>query len=107
MLAVKEGAGYAGFDDVLVDLRVDDHADPCAELERLLDMHALYYDQPPEEDRLALNSSLRAELDALARHAGRADFAAWVAAENFENRVSPDAVDRRVLQILRDQAGGS
>jgi uncharacterized Ntn-hydrolase superfamily protein len=106
LLVVKEGAGYAGLDDVLVDLRVDDHADPCAELERLLDLHALYYDQPAEEDRLALDADLRVEVDALARRAGRADFAAWVAAENFENRVWPDAVDRQVLQILRDRAGG-
>ncbi len=39
LLVVREGAGYAGLDDVEVDLRVDDHEDPCAELERLLDLH--------------------------------------------------------------------
>ena len=28
LLVVKEGAGYGGLDDIAVDLRVDDHADP-------------------------------------------------------------------------------
>src|SRR6478736_3149263 len=28
LLVVREGAGYGGHDDVAVDLRVDDHADP-------------------------------------------------------------------------------
>jgi len=106
LLVVKEAAGYAGLDDVSVDLRVDDHADPCDELARLLDVHGLYYDQPKPEDRVPLDDDLRAEVDELARRLGRSDFDAWVAAENFENRVWPDAVDRQILQILRDQAPG-
>jgi uncharacterized Ntn-hydrolase superfamily protein len=36
LLIVKEGAGYGGFDDRYVDLRVDDHTEPVAELGRLL-----------------------------------------------------------------------
>lgn len=36
LLVVREGEGYGGFDDVVVDLRVDDHEDPIGELERLL-----------------------------------------------------------------------
>jgi uncharacterized Ntn-hydrolase superfamily protein len=106
LLVVKEAAGYAGFDDVLVDLRVDDHPDPTGELARLLDLHALYYDQPRPEDKIPLDEQLRAEVDDLAQRLGRRDFAAWVAAENFENRAWPDAVDRLILQILRDQAAG-
>jgi uncharacterized Ntn-hydrolase superfamily protein len=103
---VKEAAGYAGFDDVLVDLRVDDHPDPTGELARLLDLHALYYDEPRPEDKIPLDEQLQAEVDDLAQRLGRRDFAAWVAAENFENRSWPDAVDRLILQILRDQAAG-
>jgi uncharacterized Ntn-hydrolase superfamily protein len=106
LLVVKEAAGYAGFDDVLVDLRVDDHPDPTGELARLLDLHALYYDQPRPEDKIPLDEQLQAEVDDLAQRLGRRDFAAWVAAENFENRSWPDAVDRLILQILRDQAAG-
>lgn len=36
LLVVREGAGYGGFTDRAIDLRVDDHPDPFGELERLL-----------------------------------------------------------------------
>lgn len=36
LLVVRAGAGYGGFTDRAVDLRVDDHPDPFGELERLL-----------------------------------------------------------------------
>lgn len=39
LLVVSEGGGYSGFNDRMVDLRVDDHPDPIAELERLLSQH--------------------------------------------------------------------
>lgn len=35
LLIVSPGRGYAGFNDIALDLRVDDHADPLTELERL------------------------------------------------------------------------
>ena len=38
MLVVREGAGYGGFDDRYIDLRVDDHETPIRELQRLLDV---------------------------------------------------------------------
>ncbi len=36
MLVVKEGAGYGGFTDRAIDIRVDDHPEPFKELGRLL-----------------------------------------------------------------------
>jgi uncharacterized Ntn-hydrolase superfamily protein len=36
LLVVREGAGYGGFTDLAVDIRVDDHTEPIRELERLL-----------------------------------------------------------------------
>jgi len=36
LVVCRDGAGYGGFTDRAVDLRVDDHPDPFAELERLL-----------------------------------------------------------------------
>ena len=36
LLVVRAGAGYGGFTDRAIDLRVDDHPDPFGELERLL-----------------------------------------------------------------------
>jgi uncharacterized Ntn-hydrolase superfamily protein len=41
LLVVKAGAGYGGFTDRAVDLRVDDHPQPLAELRRLLDLALL------------------------------------------------------------------
>ncbi|MDP9443246.1 MAG: DUF1028 domain-containing protein [Actinomycetota bacterium] len=104
LLVVQEGAGYGGFDDVLVDLRVDDHTHPCDELTRLLALHDLYYLRPDDSDLLPLTEALRAEVDALARSLGHADFDAWVGSENFENRSRPDRVDPQVLAVLREQA---
>ena len=103
ILVVKEGAGYGGFDDVEVDLRVDDHADPVAELGRLLDLHELYGIATAPEARIPIDPALRAELDTLAVQHGRADFPAWVAAENYEMRVAEDAtwIDPRILEIIR------
>jgi hypothetical protein len=37
LLVVKEGGGYAGYDDRWCDLRVDDHAEPIVELRRIFD----------------------------------------------------------------------
>jgi len=38
ILVVKEGGGYAGFNDRYCDLRVDDHVAPIAELRRIFDL---------------------------------------------------------------------
>ena len=38
MLIVQDGAGYSGFDDRHIDLRVDDHSRPIEELGRLLEL---------------------------------------------------------------------
>jgi uncharacterized Ntn-hydrolase superfamily protein len=105
LLVVRAGAGYSGFDDIAVDLRVDDHPSPCAELGRLLVLHELYNVPPDPSELLAMTGDLRAEVDEAARALGHDDFDAWVGCENFENRAWPDKVDPQVLQILRDQAG--
>ena len=41
LLVVREGWGYAGLNDRYRDLRVDDHAAPIAELQRLYDLDRL------------------------------------------------------------------
>jgi uncharacterized Ntn-hydrolase superfamily protein len=38
LLVVRERAGYGGFTDIAVDIRVDDHTEPMKELGRLLEM---------------------------------------------------------------------
>lgn len=43
LLVVREGAGYAGASDRYIDLRVEDHAEPIKELQRLLAIHKQFY----------------------------------------------------------------
>lgn len=110
LYVVRDGAGYGGLDDVAVDLRVDDHPDPVTELGRLLDLHEEFLTASSEAERIPVDEALRAELDDLARARGRADFLAWVGAENYEMRVDaavpPQWVDQRVLDRLRDGRDG-
>jgi uncharacterized Ntn-hydrolase superfamily protein len=44
VLVVGTGQGYDGLSDVAVDLRVDDHSEPIAELQRLLNLHVPHDD---------------------------------------------------------------
>jgi uncharacterized Ntn-hydrolase superfamily protein len=43
LLVVREKGGYGGFNDRYVDLRVEDHPQPVAELARLLELHRQFY----------------------------------------------------------------
>ena len=104
LLVVREGAGYGGLDDIAVDLRVDDHPDPCAELARLLDLNDLYLTASTDDEKVRVDDALRAELEATARRLGARDLHAWVGTENYEMRVADDLswIDERVLRILRE-----
>lgn len=106
VLVVQDGAGYAGLDDVAVDLRVDDSPAPIPELRRLLELNDFYLTASTAQEKVPVDEALKAELDELARERGSKDFLAWVGTQNYEMRVAEDAswVDRRVLEILRTPA---
>jgi uncharacterized Ntn-hydrolase superfamily protein len=109
LLVVRDGAGYGGRDDIAVDLRIDDHADPVTELARLLDLSDLYLTSSTEEERVPVTPELERELEDFATARGHRDFAAWVGTENYEMRVDPQLqwIDERVLEIVRaDDAAG-
>jgi uncharacterized Ntn-hydrolase superfamily protein len=105
LLVVREGAGYDGGDDVAADLRVDDHADPVAELRRLLGLNDLYLTASTEEEKVRVTPDLEAELETFAHAQGAADFHAWVGTENYEMRVASDLswIDEKILAIVRGQ----
>ncbi len=121
LLVVREGAGYGGFNDVAVDLRVDDHATPIARLRELYELHQLYFGEPAPGDLVPLDEQTVRELAHLARRAGffrggvpdtmtselRAALDALIGTENLEMRWKPDegVVDRLVLQFLRERYG--
>jgi uncharacterized Ntn-hydrolase superfamily protein len=104
LLVVRDGAGYGGHDDIAVDLRVDDHADPCTELGRLLDLNDLYLTASTDAEKVEVSAELRAEIEAKAVALGARDFHAWVGTENYEMRVADDAswIDQKILDILRN-----
>jgi len=103
LLVVKEGAGYGGLDDIAVDLRVDDHADPVPELARLLTLSDLYLTASTEEEKVPITDELREELETFGHTQGAHDFQAWVGTENYEMRVAPDLswIDQKILDIVR------
>ncbi|MBA2286092.1 MAG: DUF1028 domain-containing protein [Ktedonobacteraceae bacterium] len=116
LLVVRARGGYGGFNDRFIDLRVDDHPQPIAELKRILQLHKLYLFPPDPHDILAINEAVARELqvmltatgdykgavngnydaatrDALRQLSGR---------ENLEEHWFEDArIDRVVLDFMR------
>ena len=69
VLVVRTAGGYMGRTDRYVDLRVDDHPTPIAELQRLLGLHHLYSQSAPE-DLAPLTEPVARELLTILRRAG-------------------------------------
>lgn len=71
LYVVRERGGYAGLSDRLVDLRVDDHPEPVAELHRLLELHRQVWLGPTPPERYLLNNPERIRMvQALLRELG-------------------------------------
>jgi uncharacterized Ntn-hydrolase superfamily protein len=108
LLVVAKGLGYGGTSDVVVDLRVDDHPDPVAELARLLDLHTLYFDKADPADLLPLEGELADEVRERLAARGHPDeagldaaLADWAGIENLEERIVAGKIDPLVLAHLR------
>jgi uncharacterized Ntn-hydrolase superfamily protein len=114
LLVVREGGGYGGDNDRVVDLRVDDHPEPIGELIRIRDLHTLYFGETSPDDVIAVDGDVRAEVaDALLR-AGHLEgpdvgdddlfdaLSAYIRTENFEEREQQRGYhDRSVLEYLK------
>jgi uncharacterized Ntn-hydrolase superfamily protein len=112
VLVVTPDGGYGGGSDVLVDLRVDDHADPVPELARVLAVHTMLFGKTDPADCLPLEGELAREVaDRLAaaghdKGAVEASLASWAGVENLEERLHPGLIDPVVLEHLRTTAPG-
>jgi len=108
LLVVKEGAGYGGGDDIAVDLRVDDHADPVTELARLLDLNDLYLTASTPSEQVPVTDELGEEIKRRVHELGHDDLHSWAGTENYEMRVDPggDWIDQQVLDLLREATPG-
>ena len=110
LLVVRRDGGYGGTSDVAVDLRVDDHAEPVEELERIYRLHDLLFGETPDEEWLEVTDELREELRERLAALGYGQpevadaLAAWAGSENLEERVrGADRVDPVVLEQLRSR----
>ena len=111
LLVVEKDAGYGKLTDTLVDLRVDDHERPIAELRRLFSLHRELFGVTPDEDWLGVDDALAAELhDRLSKLGFEGDldraFADWAGAANLEERIDGvTRIDPIVLEALRKESG--
>ena len=119
LLVVKDKGGYGGYTDQLVDLRVDDHPQPIAELNRLYALQQLYFGQTTEtvplQGQLLQNvqtmlkqlgyyqAQPRPQLDEATRNA----LDAFCGTENLEMRQGkdPGLLDVEILRFLQKLAG--
>jgi uncharacterized Ntn-hydrolase superfamily protein len=102
LLVVKRDGGYAALSDVLVDVRVDEHEHPIAELARVYELHNQLFGRTPRRYWLPLEGELRAEVDERLGRLGHDSLDAWAGVENLEERVDGDEeIDPVVLEALR------
>ena len=114
LLVVREGGGYGGDNDRVIDLRVDDHPDPIKELIRVRDLHTLYFGETGLEDVVAVDGDVREQVVESLRslgYLGEEDpddealyeaLTVFTGTENFEEREQARGyVDRAVLEFMR------
>jgi uncharacterized Ntn-hydrolase superfamily protein len=63
LLVVRPNAGYLGLNDRYIDIRVYDDTNPIRELERLYELHRLYFFTSRPEDLLPLTPALVRQLE--------------------------------------------
>ncbi len=118
LLVVREGGGYAGFNDRFIDLRVDDHPRPIEELARLLELHKLYLFKTNPDDILPIDAAIARELQEMLSRTGdyqgpvngvydeatRHAFNTFSMRENLEDRwVEGAQIDGVVLRFIRQR----
>ena len=114
LLVVREGGGYGGDNDRVIDLRVDEHPDPIKELIRIRDLHTLYFGETGPEDVVAVDGGVREQVASSLRRLGylREDdsddealykaLTVFIGTDNFEEREQGRGyVDRAVLEFMR------
>jgi uncharacterized Ntn-hydrolase superfamily protein len=106
LLVVGHEQGYAGLSDTFVDLRVDDHERPLAELRRLFGIHQQLFGRTPRARWIEVDDGLRKEIGDRLAVLGFERLEDWAGEANLEERVDgTDAIDPVVLAELRRMSG--
>lgn len=118
LLVVKPGGGYGGFNDRLVDLRVDDHPEPIEELIRLYGLHQLYFSEMKPENILKIEGARAEKIVGALKKLGyfqgeypggwkaehQAALKKYYLTENFDERIADDGyIDGEVLDFMMHQ----
>ena len=116
LLVVQVRGGLGGYNDRLIDLRVDEHVTPIEELKRILVLQQLYFGKTRPEDLLPIRGELAQEIQGILMRAGfyagpmtgeydaptKAALYRLIHTENLEEREQPDdRIDRVALEFLR------
>jgi uncharacterized Ntn-hydrolase superfamily protein len=115
LLVVREGGGYGGDNDRVLDLRVDDHPEPIRELIRLRSLHTLYFGETRPEDVVAVDGDVKGEVETSLRRLGYLEegtddevlldsLSVFIRTENFEEREQERGyLDRAVLEFMKEK----
>jgi len=121
LLVVRKGAGYQGALDNFIDISVYDHPHPLQELERLYEMHKLYFFKTDPINLVKIDENLCRELQQIMEDRGfykgditgvldegtKKDLQNFMYWENYDERVrNDDQIDREVLQDIRKNYEG-
>jgi uncharacterized Ntn-hydrolase superfamily protein len=119
VLIVKENGGYGGYNDRALDIRVDDHPEPIKELQRLYELHQLYYPSGAARTNVKIEGDLLEEILLLLNKLGfwngekvdsytaevKESLKSYFLKENFDDRwFEEDIIDIKVLTYLRKHA---
>ncbi len=121
LLVVRSAGSYGGRSDRYVDLRVDDHPEPIAELERILGLHRLYLTKSSPEELIPIDENIARELQGILQGAGHyqgqvtgvydeaTKKGLWdlYGIENLEERWHDELIDVVALEFLRQRFEGS
>jgi uncharacterized Ntn-hydrolase superfamily protein len=120
VVVVRENGGYGGETDRYLDLRVDDDPFPIRKLQRLLEMHHLYFGEVDPNNLIPI-ADIAADLQRLVYRTGhyheephgkfdeatRQALRALVGAENLEERWdgTGDMIDKVAVDFLLERFG--
>jgi uncharacterized Ntn-hydrolase superfamily protein len=121
VLVVRPQAGYGGYNDRYLDLRVDDDPAPIERLKALVDLHHLFFKPPAPGEMVRIEGELAREMQRILHWASYYDgpitgeydeptqkaLSALVGNENFEERFDEEQglISHQVVDLLRQKFG--